>query len=287
MSAVHAVLEPFSYGFMQRATIGTTALGIAAPVAGVWVTSRRLVYLADAMGHALLAGVAGAVLVGASLMLGALIAAVAMAALVTWLVVRARLPEDSAIGVSGQGLFALGAIGVTVAGDPRALSHILFGDALTISANEVRIQLVLAACVLIGTWVALPVLAASTFDAIHARTVGVRTGAVDAAVILALALLVVVGLSTVGVLMALTLYLAPAVAASQVTERLVPRLALASVLGVVAGLTGLFASYYLDLPTGPVVAVTAVAEVFVAYAVRSGRRVLHHHQLRDILPAHA
>lgn len=286
MSATSALLEPFSYEFMQRATLGTVTLGVAAPVAGVWVTSRRLVYLADAMGHALLAGVAGAVMVGVSLMLGALVAAVVMAALVTWLVVRARMPEDSAIGVAGQGLFALGAIGVTLAGDPRALSHILFGNALTISSNEVVLQLVLAVCVIVGTGIALPVLAASTFDPIHARTVGVRTGFVDAAVILAMALLIVVGLSTVGVLMALTLYLAPAVASTQVTERLVPRLTLASALGVVAGLTGLLASYYLALPTGPVVAVTAVAEVFVAYAVRSVRRLLDHRQLRGVLPAH-
>jgi len=280
------VTEPLSYGFMQRAALGTIALGVAAPVAGVWATSRRLVYLIDAMGHALLAGVAGASLVGASLLLGAFLAAVVMAAAVTWLVVRARLPEDSAIGIACQGLFALGAIGVTLSGDPRALSHILFGNALTITGHEVLVQVVLSACVLFGCWMALPVLAASTFDALHARTVGVRTGAVDAAVILVLALLVVVGLSSVGVLMALTLYLAPAVAAGQLTERLGPRLCLASALGVVAGLTGLFVSYHLALPTGPVVAVTAVAEVFAGYGLRLLHRLHDHRRLTGVIPVY-
>lgn len=279
--------DPLAYDFMQRALLGTLALSIAAPVAGVWATSRRLVYLTDAMSHALLSGVAGAAILGASLLLGAFVAAVVMASLVAWLVVRARVPEDSAIGTAGQGLFALGAIGVSLQHDPRALSHILFGNALTITGTEVKLQIALSLLVLAGCWLALPVLSASTFDPVHARTVGIRTGIVDGAVILTLALLVVVGLSTVGVLMALTLYLAPAVASSQVTARLVPRLVCASLLGVGAGTVGLFASYYLALPTGPVVGVVAVAEVFAAYGVVLARRLLDHRRLAGIIPAHS
>lgn len=286
MNLLSLVSEPLTYEFMQRALIGTVALGIAAPVAGVWATSRRLVYLTDAMGHALLAGVAGAAIAGASLLLGAMIAAVVMATGVSWLVLRARLPEDSAIGIAGQGLFALGAIGVSIQGDPRALSHILFGNALTITTTDATVQVALGVLVLGGCWLALPVLAASTFDAVHARTVGVRTGLVDTAVILALALLVVVGLSTVGVLMALTLYLAPAAASALLTRRLVPRLLTASALGLVAGVVGLFAAYHLALPTGPVVAVTAVSEVFIAHLVALSRRAVHHQRLGATLPAH-
>ncbi|MFE6647397.1 metal ABC transporter permease [Nocardioides sp. NPDC057772] len=285
MTWLDLITEPLSYGFMQRAAVGSLALGIAAPVAGVWATSRRLVYLTDAMSHALLAGVAGAALAGASLMLGAFVAAIVMASMVAWLVVRAALPEDSAIGIAGNGLFALGAIGVTLTGDPRALTHILFGNALTITGVEVVAQVALSAVVMVGCWVALPVLSASTFDPVHARTVGVRTGVVDAAVLLALALLVVVGLSTVGVLMALTLYLAPAVAAMQLTDRLLPRLVTASALGVVAAVTGLLVSYHIGLPTGPVVAVVAVTEVFVAYGVGLLRRARDHQRLMGLIPA--
>lgn len=286
MSLLQLVTEPLAYGFMQRAAMGTVALGLAAPIAGVWATSRRLVYLTDAMSHALLAGVATAAIAGASLMLGAFAAAIVMSLLVTWLVVRARLPEDSAIGVVGQGLFALGAIGVTFQSDSRALSHILFGYPLTITLEELAAQAALAVLVVAGCVIALPVLAASTFDPVHARTVGVRTGLVDAAVILSLTLLVVVGLSTVGVLMALTLSLAPAVAAMQLTQRLVPRILTASALGILAGLVGLYASYWISLPTGPAVAVVAVSEVFVAYAIHLFRSFLDHRRLAGFIPAH-
>jgi len=167
MTGIGWLTEPLSYPFMQRAAIATIAVGVAAPLAGVWATSRRLVYLTDAMSHAILAilaGVAAVALLGASLLAGGLVAAVVMALLVAVLVVRARLPEDSAIGVAGQGLFALGVIGVSLSTEPRALSHVLFGNALTVTAGDVAAELGLAAVVVTLVAVCLPVLVATTFD---------------------------------------------------------------------------------------------------------------------------
>jgi ABC-type Mn2+/Zn2+ transport system permease subunit len=273
------LIEPLSYAFMQRALVGTVALGVAAPVAGVWATSRRLVYLTDAMSHAILAGVAGAAIVGGSLFAGGLVAAVVLALLVALLVVRLRLAEDSAIGVAGQGLFALGVIGVSLGTDPRALSHVLFGNPLTLTNAELLAQAGLSVVVVAVVLLCLPLLIATTFDAAHARTLGVRTGLVDTGVILGLGLVVVLGLTTVGVLMALTLCLAPAVAARLLSSRLRRVLVLSAMLGVAAGVLGLLASYHLGLPAGPLVAVIAVIEVAVAAGIRATASVLRPRQV--------
>jgi ABC-type Mn2+/Zn2+ transport system permease subunit len=275
---------PLSYPFMQRAAIATVAVGVAAPLAGVWATSRRLVYLTDAMSHAILAGVAAAALLGASLLAGGLIAALVMALLVAVLVVRARLPEDSAIGVAGQGLFALGVIGVSLSTEPRALSHVLFGNPLTVTATDVAAELALATAVVTLVAVCLPVLVATTFDPGHARTLGLRTGLIDTAVIVGLGLVVVIGLTTVGVLMALTLCIAPAAAARLASSRIHHVLILAALLGVAAGLVGLLASYHLGLPTGPVVGVLAVTEVAVAALARAALRAGLRQRHTTVLP---
>jgi ABC-type Mn2+/Zn2+ transport system permease subunit len=272
MTGIGWLTQPLAYPFMQRAAIATIAVGVAAPIAGVWATSRRLVYLTDAMSHAILAGVAAAALLGASLLAGGVAAAMVMALLVAVLVVRARLPEDSAIGVAGQGLFALGVIGVSLSTEPRALSHVLFGNPLTVAPGDVAAELALAAVVVTVVAVTLPVLVATTFDPGHARTLGLRTGLVDTAVIVGLGLVVVIGLTTVGVLMALTLCIAPAAAARLASARIHRVLALSAVLGVGAGLVGLVASYHLGLPTGPVVGVLAIAEVAVVALARAALR---------------
>lgn len=267
--------DPFGYDFMVRAAIATLVVCIAAPMCGIWALSRRLAYLTDAMSHGILAGVAGASIIGGSLLLGGLVAAVTMALIVSVLVVRARLPEDGAIGVVGQGLFALGVIGVSLQTDPRALAHILFGNALTVTRTDVAIDAGLALLVVLAVTALRPVLLATTFDAVHARTVGIHVGLVDSTLLVVLSLTVVAGMVTVGVLMAVTLVIAPAVTARLLARSLDTMLLIAIGSGVGAGTVGLLVSYHAGLPAGPTVAITAVGLVMLAAVWVRPVRALH------------
>ena len=270
--------EPFAYDFMVRAAVATIAVCMAAPACGVWALSRRLVYLTDAMSHGMLAGVAGAAIIGGSLLVGGLIAALAMALFISLLVVRARVPEDGAIGVVGQGLFALGVIGVSLQSEPRALAHVLFGNPLTVSRFDVIVDVALVVIVIGTLAVMKPALLATTFDAVHARTVGMRVGLIDSALLVVLSMTVVAGLVTVGVLMAVTLIVAPAVTARMLGRSLNAMFAIAVASGLMAGVAGLLLSYHAGLPTGPTVALLAVAQVGVAalwaHPARASRRSL-------------
>lgn len=275
------LMEPFAYDFMVRAAAATIAVCIAAPACGVWALSRRLVYLTDAMSHGMLAGVAGAAIIGGSLLVGGLIAALAMALFISLLVVRARVPEDGAIGVVGQGLFALGVIGVSLQSEPRALAHVLFGNPLTVSRFDVIVDVTLVVIV-IGTLAAIkPALLATTFDAVHARTVGMRVGLIDSALLVVLSMTVVAGLVTVGVLMAVTLIVAPAVTARMLGRSLNAMFAIAVASGLMAGVAGLLLSYHAGLPTGPTVALLAVAQVGVAALWAHPARALQRSLISD------
>lgn len=277
------LMEPFEYDFMVRAAVATIAVCIAAPACGVWALSRRLVYLTDAMSHGMLAGVAGAAIIGGSLLVGGLIAALAMALFISLLVVRARVPEDGAIGVVGQGLFALGVIGVSLQSEPRALAHVLFGNPLTVSRFDVIVDVALVVIVIGTLAVMKPALLATTFDAVHARTVGMRVGLIDSALLVVLSMTVVAGLVTVGVLMAVTLIVAPAVTARMLGRSLNAMFAIAVASGLMAGIVGLLLSYHAGLPTGPTVALLAVAQVCVAALWARPARALR----RSLIPDRA
>jgi ABC-type Mn2+/Zn2+ transport system permease subunit len=259
--------DPFSTDFMVRALFGVLALGISGPLCGCWVTQRRLVYLTDAMSHAILAGVAVAALIGVSLLAGAFAAAIVMTLIVAFFVLRVGIAEDSAIGITGQALLAFGVIGVSAQGDPRELTHVLFGNPLTVNGTDVLLQWIATAIVAVAVWFLYPLLIATTFDSVHARTVGIRVGLVDTAVVVGLGIVVVVGLSTVGVLMAVAMIVAPATAARLLTQRMSSMMPLAVVFGVCAGVVGLVISYHASLPTGPVIALCTVAEVVAAAAL--------------------
>ena len=283
MSALDLLIDPFQASFMQRALVSCLAIGVASPAIGVWAVSRRLVYLTDAMSHAILAGVAGAALLGISLLIGGVAAGLLMALLVALLVIRVKVPEDSAIGVVGQGLFAVGVIGVGLLGDPRALSHVLFGNPLTVTTTEAAVQVMMAAAIVTAGWLLGPLLGMATFDPLHARTVGVRVGLLDTGLIVVLAMVVVIGLSSVGVLMVITVITAPAVAARLLIGRLAAAVPVACALGAFAAVAGLVLSYHLALPTGPTIAIVAAAEVAAAALVSRARTTQSRRHVPDAL----
>ncbi|MCP9490102.1 MAG: metal ABC transporter permease [Solirubrobacteraceae bacterium MAG38_C4-C5] len=265
--------DPYAYAFMQRALIASLLVGLVAPLVGVWIVLRRLAYLGDAMSHATLGGVAVAYLAGASVTLGAVGAGVAMAALMALLAAHPRLRADSIVGVAQVTLFAGGVLVINTRDDLGVdLSHFLFGSVTTVSADDLWLNGALAVGALAALAVLFSDLRCATFDAPHARLTGVPVRAVDAALLVLLAISVVLALQTVGVLMAVALFVVPAAAARLWTATIEAMSAVAAALGLGASLAGLHLAYHLATPPGATVALVAVALLGLSVAATLPRR---------------
>ena len=73
------LVAPMQYAFMQRGLLAALLVGVLCSVVGAYVVLRGLAFMGDALAHAILPGVAVAYLLGGSLTLGALAAAVLVA----------------------------------------------------------------------------------------------------------------------------------------------------------------------------------------------------------------
>ena len=91
--------QPFSYGFMQRGLIAAIIIGVLCAVIGCYVVLRSMAFLGDALAHAILPGVAVAYLLGGSLLIGALVAAVIVALSIGFFSRGGVIREDTAIGI--------------------------------------------------------------------------------------------------------------------------------------------------------------------------------------------
>ena len=131
------LLTPFTYEFMQRGLIASIIVGIICSVIGCYVVIRSMAFMGDAMAHAILPGVAIAYILNGSLTLGALVASIVIALGIGQLSKQGRLKEDTAIGILFSAFLALGILIIssirTYAVD---LSHILFGNILGVSRND-------------------------------------------------------------------------------------------------------------------------------------------------------
>ncbi|MBI2690771.1 MAG: metal ABC transporter permease [Solirubrobacterales bacterium] len=248
-----SILDPVSGDFDLLSALALVIIGGACGAVGVWVLQFGRAILAESFTHALLPGLVIAALIGAGLLLGAIVGVVAAYSL---LLLAARAPKTSsptATSVSVTLLVALGALMVN-GGNAEANLDLLFGDLLAASWNDV----ILAVALALGIAIALTTLggqfAALVFDARSAPSLGINVGRVSAAALALLAISVAVAASVAGSLLALALVTGPALGASAVTHRLQSCIALATLSGAVSGIAGLFLSYYADWPAGASIA---------------------------------
>jgi manganese/iron transport system permease protein len=260
------LVDPYESAFMRRALAAALLVGVMAPAVGVWLVLRRLAYLGDAMSHSVLLGVGAALLLGASLTVGALGAGIVVALAVGLVSAHPRLREDTVIGVVETAMFGLGVVLIARESDRFGvnLDSFLFGQILAVNSSDLAINAGLVVASLVVLSVLFADLRLATFDPIHAALVDVRVRALHYLLLVLLAIAIVVSLQTVGLLMSIAMLITPPAAARVLTSRVTSMALVAVALGVVAAVVGLTASYHLGTPPGASVAIAAVSELVLA-----------------------
>jgi len=267
--------EPFTYEFMQRALAASLIVGVLCSVIGCFVVLRAMAFLGDALAHAILPGVAVAYLLGADLLVGALVAAVAVAVGIGLFSRRGGLKEDTAIGILFAAALALGVVLIsTVRSYATDLTHILFGDVLGVTAGDLWVTGILALIVLAVLLAFFKEFQLASFDPVLAHMLGKRPETLRFAMLILLALTIVVSLQTVGVGLVAAMLVTPAATAFLLTRRLATMMGVAAAIGAAAAVVGLYVSYYLDVASGAAVVLAATAAFLVAYVAAPRRGLI-------------
>ena len=257
-------LEPFLLGFQQRALIGGLIAAVMCSVVGVWLVLRGMSFFGDAFVHAVLPGIAAAVLFDFSPYLGAAIAALVMVGGIEFIHRQSSLKEDTAIGLLFVGMMALGvAIISKSASFTGSLTSILFGDAFGVTWDGIRSEAIIAAFVVAGSLTLYRPLLALAFSPVKAATLGLRPRVTHALLLAMIAAAVIGSFQAVGTLLVFGLLVGPPATAALVS-RTVPRMMITSVLLAAASVwLGLTLSYRLGTAGAATVSLVAVAFFFV------------------------
>ncbi|MEL6927142.1 MAG: metal ABC transporter permease [Cyanobacteria bacterium J06600_6] len=255
------LLEPLQYGFMQRSIIVAITVGIICAVVGSYLMVQRLALLGDAISHSVLPGLAIAYLVGANIFLGAFIAGIISTVLINVISTRSNIKEDTAMGIVFSAFFALGITLITVVQKDNKidLNHFLFGNILAVNSSEVRDTLIIAGIVLVVVCLLYKELLFYTFDKLGAQAVGLPVGLLDLGLMILIGLTIVASLKTVGVVLVLSLLITPAASAYLLVNRLHLVMLLGIIIGITSSITGMYLSYYYNLPSGPAIVLVASA----------------------------
>ena len=263
---IELIVEPFRYDFMVRALFVSAMVGILCPILGSYVVIRGMGFMGDAMAHAVLPGIVIALVVGVSPFLGSIPMAIFVAVSVGYLIRRKTVTEDTAVGVMFAGLFSLGLVFISLAGGLTvSVEDILLGQILGVSKFDMLISFTLTIVVLITLIAFHRQLVFSGFDPVGSVVAGLNVGALNYIFLILLGISIVVTLHVVGVVLVVGLLVTPAAAAQMVVRRFTRSMLLAVSFGLFSAVTGLYVSYYFDLPSGPVMTLITFA-IFLSCA---------------------
>jgi ABC-type Mn2+/Zn2+ transport system permease subunit len=253
------MFEPLTEPFMQRALTEVVLLGVAGGALGCWVVFYGFSYAAESLAHSLFPGLVLAALAGAPLLLGGM-PAIALAAAAVALAARiAGVSRDAAVAVVVTTMFGLGVLLALSPASPPGIEALLFGDLFGINDRDLAAAAGLALLVAVALHLLHGRLLVAGFDRGTARSLGVSPALADAVLLLLLGAGIVVAVQGLGNLLVVAVFVGPAAAARRLSDRMLPIMLLAAGLAVLAGIGGLYLSYYAGTAGGASVALAIVA----------------------------
>jgi ABC-type Mn2+/Zn2+ transport system permease subunit len=281
--------EPLQYAFFGRALLAGILVGAMCGALSVFVVLRRMSYIGHGLAHAVLGGVAVGVAFGADLYVGALAATVLAAVLIDRVTRRRGLHADAAIGIVTTAIFALGVGTLAVVPTRVNLEALLFGNILGVARTDLLVASAVGVAFLVLLLGRYKALVFTTFDPEVARVHGIRVERVELAFSVLTAAVVVASARVLGVLLIAAAVVLPAATARLVTRSFTAMLLLATSLGVLASVVGLYLSFHVDVPSGPTIVLTGAlvfAVAFVATAVGAAGGVARARRQASAAPRH-
>lgn len=256
---------------MQRALVGGLITVVATSVVGTWIVLRGLAFLADALTHGVVPGVAFAMAWGINPAIGAFVAALIMSGLVTVVSNRTSFRDETTVGLLFIGMLSLGVIVVsrqpTFSADVTAL---LFGDILGITSDDIQLQWIVTVAVVTASSLLYRPLLALMFNRDKAATLGMRPSLTQAALLAMLALSIVASYQAIGTLLVFGLLIGPPATAALIARRVPTIMALSMLIGACCVTAGLVASFHWGTAGGATITGLSIAVFFV---VLIGREV--------------
>lgn len=264
------LIAPFELAFQQRALVGGSLAAIALAVVGTWVVIRGMTFLGDALVHGVVPGIALAILLDFSVLVGAAIAAAVMILGINLVHRQTTFSEDTSIGLLFVGMLGLGVILISrTAAYTGSLTSILFGDALGVTSNDIAVLGIVATITLVVSLLLYRPFLVLSFNEQKAQLLGLRPRLAQGAMLALITLTIVGSFQTVGTLLVFGLLVGPPATAALLVRRVPTMMVTAALIGVLSVVTGLVISFHANTSGSATIAVVPIVLFFIVLAVRT------------------
>jgi len=245
------MFDMLSYEFMQRALIASVIIGLVCSIIGVFVILKNLTFIGAGTSHAAFAGVTLGYLIKFSPLSIAVLFSLITVWIVGYLSKKGYLKLDASVGIFYSLTMALAVlfIGLMKIYNAEVYGY-LFGSILSVTKLDLAIIVLLGVVVLFLVYLFFKEFHFITFDEEMARAGGIPTGWLSFLLLTMIALTIVISLKSVGAILVFAMIVTPAAAAYQLTYSMIRMFIYSALIGTGSSVSGVFLSYWLDLPSG-------------------------------------
>lgn len=275
-------VSPLNFEFMQNALIAAVVISVVCAVLSCFLVLKGWSLMGDAVSHAVLPGIAVAEVLSFAHPIGAFISGLACAVFTGFIREHSRIKEDTVMGIVFSGMFAIGILLIASIETDKHLMHIIMGNLLGITSAELTQTLIISGLVLLVMILKWKDFLLFTFDHSHARVIGLPTRILHYGLLIMLALTIVASIQAVGVIMVISLLIAPGITGFVLTKRFSHMLIIGVVSSVIAAVFGVIVSYHLDASTAACIVLAQSLLFSLALIGRNAVRLVNTRVVPDV-----
>lgn len=253
MSLFETLLGPFQFDFMVNAMIVAVLVSLPMALLSCFLVLRGWALMGDAVSHAVFPGVVIAYIINIPYAIGAFVAGMCCAIASGFLKDNSRIKQDTVMGVVYSGMFGLGLVLYVKIESSVHLDHILFGDILGVGLEDILGSAAIAALTLLVIGLKWKDLLLHAFDPAHAWAVGLRVKLLHYGLLSLISLTIVGALKAAGIILAISLLIAPGAIALLLTRTFKAMLLMAMAISVAAAFLGVYLSFFIDSAPAPTI----------------------------------
>lgn len=247
----NTVIEMLSYPFMTRAFLVGSLVALCSALLGVSLVLKRYSMIGDGLSHVGFGAMAIAAAMNAAPLTIAIPVVIVAAILLLRISGNAKIKGDAAIALISTTSLAVGVMVISLTtGMNTDVYNYMFGSILAMSAEDVKLSLVLSVFVLILFIVFYHKIFAITFDETFARATGVKAGVYNTLIAVLTAVTIVLGMRMMGALLISSLIIFPALTSMRVCRTFKSVIINAAIVSVVCLIAGVTLSYVAATPAG-------------------------------------
>ncbi len=255
--------------FLINAFFAGILASIACGVSGSLVVVKRISFVSGAIAHSVLGGIGIAVYLGLNPNLGAFVFAILAAVLIGWVKLNKKQNEDTVLSAFWAVGMAVGIIFMSLTpGYNTNLMTYLFGNILLVTDMDIWLLLALDVFIIGVVLLFYRQFVAIIFDEEFARLKNIPVNFLYILLLCLISLSVVMLIRVVGIILVIALLTLPAAISRQFTRSIGGMMVWATILGFIFTISGLWASYELNLPTGAVIIVLAGASYLITTFIK-------------------